>query len=262
VVMGLKDVPAAGDTFEAVADERVARETAEQRASTAHASGPQTIKPLTLEDIYARAQAGSVHALNLILKCDVQGSIEPIKSSLEKLDVGDLQVKFIHQGIGNIGESDVMLAIASQAIIVGFNVGVEPSVQRLAEAEGISIRTYNIIYRLIEDIQLALTGMLAPEYKEVVQGQAIVRQVFSIPRMGKIAGCQVREGKALRNASVRVKRSGQVLFEGKVASLKRFTEDVREVGPGLECGVGLDGYNDLLPDDVLEFYTREQVKPE
>ena len=262
VVMGLKDVPAAGDTFTAVADERVAREMAEQRMLEAQVAGPQVAKPLTLEDIYARAQAGSVQALNLILKCDVQGSIEPIKNSLEKLDVGDLRVKFIHQGIGNIGESDVMLAIASQAIIVGFSVGVEPSVQRLAEAEGISIRTYDIIYRLIEDIQLALTGMLAPEYKEVVQGQAVVRQVFSIPRMGKIAGCQVREGKALRNASARVKRNGKVLFEGKVASLKRFTEDVREVSTGLECGVGFDGFSDLAPDDTIEFYTREQVKAE
>ena len=259
VVIGLRGVPEAGDRFMVMEDERAARAMAEERAVEAgQAAGP--VRALTLDEIYAQAQAGSVQSLDLILKADVQGSLEPIVSSLEKLDVGDLKVRFVHQGVGNINESDVMLAVASKAIVIGFNVGVDPSAQRLAEAEGIEIRTYNIIYRLIEDMQLALTGMLEPEYEEVVQGRAIVRQVFHVSRFGNVAGSQVQEGKALRNAKVRVKRGGQVLFDGAVASLKRFTEDVREVSAGMECGIGLDGFGDFEEGDIIEFYTVEQVR--
>lgn len=260
VVIGLHDVPVAGDKFQVVASEHEAKEMAEQRALAAQTQQSRPAERLTLEALYERAQAGTVQTLNLILKADVQGSLEPIRNSIEKINVGDLKVRFIHQGVGAIGESDVMLAVASQAVIVGFNVNVEPAAQRLAEAEGISIHTYDVIYRLIEDIQLALTGMLAPEYKEVVHGQAVVRSVFNISRLGKVAGVQVTEGKALRNSMVRVKRNGQVLHDGRVASLKRFTEDVREVNTGLECGVGVEGYGGFEVGDVLEFYTREMVK--
>jgi translation initiation factor IF-2 len=238
----------------------VARDLAEQRTLEAQARGAQPVQTLTLEEIYAQAQAGAVQSLNIVLKADVQGSLEPIVSSLAKLQIGDLKVEFIHQGVGNIGEADVQLAIASKAIVIGFDVTVDGSAQRLADAEGVDVRTYNIIYRLIEDVQLALTGMLAPVYEEVVQGRAVVRQVYHISRVGDIAGSRVLEGKALRNARLRVKRGDEVLFEGNVSSLKRFTDDAREVGPGLECGIGVGDFKGLAVDDVIEFYTREVVK--
>jgi translation initiation factor IF-2 len=260
VVIGLHEVPQAGDKFEAVENEREAKELAEQRVQAQQVAETKPTAPLTLDEVFERAQAGSVQALNLILKADVQGSLEPIRNSLEKLEIGDLKVKLIHQGIGNVGEADVMLAVASQAIIIGFSVGVETPAQRLAEVEHVSIRTYNIIYELIDDIQKALTGMLAPEYKEVIQGRAIVRAVFSISRLGKIAGSQVSEGKALRNSSVRVKRNNAVLHEGRVSSLKRFTEDVREVASGMECGIGVEGFEAFEAGDIIEFYTQELVK--
>jgi len=260
VVTGLHEVPEAGDKFEVMESERQARDLAEQRTLEQQTAASRPVEMLTLDEIYQRAQAGSVQALNLILKVDVQGSTEPIRNSLEKIDVGDLKVKFVHQGIGNVSESDVMLATASQAIIIGFSVAVEPAAQRLAETEGVSIRTYTVIYELIDDVQRALTGMLEPEYKEVIQGRALVREVFSISRVGKIAGVQVTEGKALRNATVRVKRAETVLHEGRVGSLKHFTEDVREVGIGMECGVGVEGFGAFQADDILEFYTQELVK--
>jgi translation initiation factor IF-2 len=260
VITGLHEVPAAGDKFEVAESDRQAKEIAEQRTQALQVHEAQPVEALTLEAIYERAQAGALQALNLVLKADVQGSIEPIKNSIEKINVGDLKARFIHQGVGTIGESDVMLAVASQAVIVGFNVNVETTAQRLAEAEHVSIRTYDVIYRLIEDVQLALTGMLAPKYEDVVQGRAIVREVFSISRLGKIAGVQVTEGKALRNSQVRVKRGDKILHDGRVSSLKRFTEDAREVGTGLECGVSVEGFNGYEAGDTLEFYTHEVVK--
>jgi translation initiation factor IF-2 len=259
VIMGLRDVPQAGDRFEKVGSERIARQIAEERTQEATEAANRRPEALSLDDIYARAQDGA-KSLNVILKADVQGSIDPIRSSLEQLKVGNLSVDFIHEGVGNIAESDVNLAVASEAVVIGFNVSVDASAQRMAEAEGIEIRTYDIIYRLIEDIQKALTGMLEPEKREVVQGRAVVRQVFSIPRAGKIAGVQVREGKALRNARVRVLRGEKELHTGGVSSLKRYTEDVREVSTGMECGVGVDGFNDFEADDILEFYVIETVE--
>ena len=262
VVIGVRDVPAAGDRFQVVENERKAREMAEQRQLEQQQATAQPAEVLTLDDIYRKAQEGAVQGLNLILKVDVQGSIDPIRSSLDKLDIGELKVRFVHEGVGNIGESDVMLAVASQAVVVGFNVQADAAAQRMAETEGVDIRIYNIIYRLIEDVQRALTGMLEPEYHEVVQGQAIVREVFGIPRLGKIAGVQVQQGKALRNAFVRIKRNDHMLHEGKVSSLKRFTEDVREVNMGLECGVGVANFTDFEAGDILEFYTQEVVDAE
>ncbi|MBC7255042.1 MAG: translation initiation factor IF-2 [Chloroflexi bacterium] len=259
VVSGLKDVPNAGDQFEAVESERVAREMAAQRALEAQQKAPRPAQSLSLEEIYAQAQAGNVQSLNIVLKADVQGSIEPIVNSLSKIKVGELGVEFIHQGLGNITESDVMLAIASKAIVIGFNVDIEPAAERLANAEGVDVRTYNVIYRLIEDVQLALTGMLEPQYQDVLQGRAVVRQVFHISRVGDVAGAQVIEGKALRNAKMRIVRNGEVLFEGPVASLKRFTEDVREVLTGFECGIGVGDFKGLQVGDIIEFYTRERV---
>ena len=260
VVIGLRGVPGAGDKFEVIGNERQARESLAQKALELADKASRPAEVLTLEDVYAQAQAGSVQSLNLILKADVQGSIEPIRNSLEKLDVGDLKVDFIHEGVGSVGESDVMLAVASKAIILGFNVMVDPAAQRLAEVEGVDIRTYDIIYRVIEDVQNALTGMLEPEYQEVIQGRAVVRQVFNISGVGTIAGSQVTEGKALRNAKIRVRRGEKVVHEGRISSLKRYTEDVREVNTGMECGVGVDGFKDIKADDVLVFYTSELVE--
>lgn len=260
VVIGLRDVPGAGDTFVSVESERKARDMAEQRTQEARLRSTHTAAHLTLEDVYSQAQAGKVHSLNLILKADVQGSIEPIRTSLEQIEVKDLSVSFVHEGVGTIAESDVMLAIASDAIIIGFSVGIDPSAERLAEAEGVDIRTYEIIYRVIEDVQKALTGMLEPEYEQVLQGKAIVRQVYNISRVGMIAGSQVTEGRALRNATAKVVRDGKTIHEGRVSSLKRFTEDAREVTTGLECGIGVDGANDIQENDIIEFYTRELVK--
>jgi len=260
VVIGLHTVPEAGDKFEVVDDERVAKKLAEQRILELRERESQPVERLTLDQIYERAQRGAVQTLNLILKADVQGSIEPVRNSLDNLDVGELKVRFVHQGIGDIGESDVMLAIASQAVIIGFNVGVEPSARRMAEAEGVSIRTYDIIYRVIEDIQLALTGMLEPEYEDVIHGRATVRQAFDIPRVGRIAGVQVTEGKALRNSKIRVKRQDEVLCDSEVSSLKRYAENVTEVSAGMECGVGVEGFRDFQEDDILEFYTKEVVE--
>jgi translation initiation factor IF-2 len=259
VVIGLRDVPGAGDTFTTVETERKAREIAEKRAEELHLKSARTTAKLSLEDVYTQAQAGKVHSLNLILKADVQGSLEPIRNSLRQIEVKDLSVTFVHEGVGNIAESDVMLAMASSAVIIGFSVGVDPSAERLAEAEGIDIRIYDIIYRVIEDVEKALTGMLEPEYHDVLQGRAIVRQVYNITKVGLVAGSQITEGRGLRSATARVMRAGKQIHQGRVSSLRRFTDDVREVTTGLECGIGVDGANDIQVDDVIEFYTREQI---
>lgn len=257
VVIGLRDVPAAGDTFIAVENERKARDLAGQRVEEHQSKSSHTTAALTLEEVFNQAQAGKVHSLNLILKADVQGSLEPIRNSLEQIEVKDLSVTFVHEGVGTIAESDVMLAVASHAVIIGFSVGVDPSAERLAEAEGVDIRVYDIIYRVIEDVEKALTGMLEPEYEDVLQGRAIVRQVYKISRVGLIAGAQISEGRGLRNATARIVRDGKQIHQGRVSSLKRFTEDAREVTTGLECGIGVDGANDIQEDDIIEFYTRE-----
>ncbi len=257
-ILGLADVPMAGDTFKVVADERTARALAaeaQEKKKVAVAPTPA----ISLESIFAQAAAGRVKELNLILKADVQGSIEPIVSSLEKLGDEKLKVKILHQATGNITESDVMLAVASGAIILGFSVGVDSAAQRMAEAEGVDIRIYNVIYNLIEDVQKALTGLLEPVYKEVITGHAEVRAVFKISKVGRVAGCQVLDGEIQRGAQVRVKRGDQVLAEDRIATLKRFQEDVTEVKAGFECGVSLHNFHDFQPGDILETYKKEQV---
>ena len=203
-----------------------------------------------------------MNQVNLILKADVQGTIEPIVGSLKKLGEEDLKVNIIHQGAGNISESDIMLAVASQAIVIGFNVEVDAAASRTAEAEGVDIRIYDIIYKLIDDVNKALKGLLEPVYKDVVIGHAEVRAVFSIPRVGSVAGVYVTDGHITRNALARVRRSKQLVHEGRVSSLKRFTEDVREVREGFECGVGLEGFQDFEEDDIIEFYKREMEERE
>jgi translation initiation factor IF-2 len=258
-ILGLPDVPRAGDTFKVVANERTARAMAAKYAEKKQRADKQPTKVLSLDDLYNQIQAGKVKELNLILKADVQGSLEPIENSLDKLGDENLKVKIIHDGTGNVTESDIMLAVASRAIVIGFNVEVDPAARRMADAEGVDIRLYDIIYKLVDDIEKALTGLLEPVYADVVIGRAEVRAIFRIPQRGKIAGVYVTEGQVARNALARISRNGEVIYDSQVSSLKRFTEDVKEVNTGFECGVGLENFNEFIEGDTIEFYRRERV---
>jgi translation initiation factor IF-2 len=256
-ILGFPEVPTAGDSFEVVESERAARNIVSQRADERLESGHQQRRTISLEDIFERMRLGEVKELNLVLKADVQGSIDPIVKSLKDLGDEDLKVRILRQGTGNISESDIMLAIASSAIIVGFQVEIDAAAQRLADVEGISVRIYDVIYRLIDDIDKALKGLLEPSYEDVVIGHAEVRAIFRIPRRGHIAGSYVLDGQVKRNALARVRRNGDEIYNGKISSLKRFTEDVREVDTGYECGIGLEGFEDFQEGDVIEIYTKE-----
>lgn len=260
-VMGLSDVPKAGDIFRVVESERRARSLAEEEAERQRLAEVRPVQPRirSLDEIFSRLQAGETLELNLILKADVQGSLEPIVNSLEKLGTDDQTVRILHQGIGRISESDVMLASASEAIVIGFHVDVDEAARRAAAQEGVDIRLYNIIYKLIEDVDKALKGMLEPVYEKVVIGHAEVRAVFQIRRRGKIAGCYVTDGEVTRNAWVRVYRDEEELFDGRLDSLKRFQEDVAEVKAGFECGLGIAGFDEFEEGDMLEFYREERV---
>ncbi len=259
VVLGLSDVPQAGDTFKVVSDEKTARALAEERVEQRRAEEQRPVRAFSLDDIYAQMQAGAIKELNIILKADVQGALEPVVNSLEKLGDEDLRVKIIHQGIGNITESDISLAIASEAIVIGFNVQAEPAARSMAEVEGVQIRYYQVIYKLIEDIDKALKGLLEPVYEEVVIGHAEVRATFRISKVGNIAGVYVEDGIVKRNARARVLRDDEEISDGAISSLKRFTEDVSEVAAGLECGIGLDNFQDFEEGDILEVYRKERV---
>ena len=260
-VMGLADVPRAGDIFEVVASGREARSIAAERAENERLAGPKAPRPkiLSLDEIFGQFLAGQTVELNLILKADVQGSLEPIVNSLERLGGDGPQVNILHSGIGDVSESDVMLASASQAIVLGFHVGVDEAARRMAGQDGVDIRQYTIIYNLIDDVDKALRGMLEPEYAKVVIGHADVRAVFSIRRRGTVAGCYVTDGLVTRKAWARVQRNGEEVFDGPLDSLKRFQEDVSEVRTGFECGVGVAGFEDFREGDVLEFYREERV---
>ncbi len=257
-VLGLGEVPAAGELFTVAASEREARAVVSQRAADAQQSEVKA-PSMTLEQVFAAYKAGQTQDLPLVLKADVQGSLEPIMSSLQELSAGEIKVNILHAATGNIGESDVMLAAASEAVVIGFNVESDQSARRLAEKEGVDIRLYDIIYRLTEDIEKALKGMLAPEKRQVVVGRADVRAVFRIPKIGHIGGCMVVDGEARRNARVRVYRGGALVYEGQVGSLKHEKDDVREMRAGYECGVGVKGYDQLAVGDVLEFFVEEEV---
>ncbi len=259
VVLGLSDVPQAGDTFRVVSDEKTARALAADRAEQRRAEEQRPVRALSLDDIYAQMQAGAIKELNVILKADVQGALEPVAGSLEKLGDEDLRVRIIHQGTGNITESDISLAIASQAVVIGFNVQAEPAARAMAETEGIQIRYYQVIYKLIEDIDKALKGLLEPVYEKVITGHAEVRAIFRISKIGKVAGVYVEDGTVKRNAQVTVLRDNEEIANGTITSLKRFTEDVSEVAAGLECGVGLDNFQDFEEGDIIEVYTKERV---
>jgi translation initiation factor IF-2 len=259
VVLGLSNVPQAGDTFKVVSDEKTARALAAERAELRRAEEQRPVRALSLDDIYAQMQAGAMKELNVILKADVQGALEPVANSLEKLGDEDLRVRIIHQGAGKITESDISLAIASEAIVIGFNVQAEPAARAMAETEGVQIRYYQVIYKLIEDIDKALKGLLEPVYEKVVIGHAEVRAIFRISRTGKVAGVYIEDGTVKRNARVTVLRDSEEIYDGTITSLKRFTEDVTEVPTGLECGIGLDNFQDFEEGDILEVYTKERV---
>jgi translation initiation factor IF-2 len=260
-ILGLSGVPLAGDTFAAVGDERKARQIALARQEK-HRQETMVSQPrITLDALHQQIQRGEVKELRMILKGDVQGSVEPLRESLERLSTDQVMVNVIHSSVGAITESDVMLAAASNAIIVGFNVRPEPKGQRLAEQERVDVRLYTVIYDAINQIKAAMEGLLEPQYVEHALGRVEVRQVFNISKVGNIAGSFVVDGKVVRDASVRVVRDGRVVHTGKIASLRRFKEDVREVLSGQECGIALVNYNDVHQGDVLEVYELEEIAP-
>jgi translation initiation factor IF-2 len=256
-VLGLGDVPAAGEVFQVVTNEREARSIIEANHAK-QAEINNNAPKATLEQLFEKFQAGEVKELPLIIKADVQGSLEPIVNSLNDLSKGDIKINILQAEPGNITENDIMLATASKAIVIGFNVQVENSARSLADSEGISIRLYDIIYRMTEDIEKALKGMLEPEVKEVHIGAATVKAIFKINKVGTIAGCRVTEGELRRNGKIRVLRNGSKVFEGEVSSLKHEKDDVKEVRQGFECGISLKGYNDILEGDTLECFTLEK----
>ena len=251
-VTGLSDVPQAGDKFMVFSDERLARETAEARANKAKMQELASRKASSLEDLFQEASQDKEKILNLIIKGDVQGSVEALKASLEKINIEDLKVNIIRATVGAITDTDVSLAEASHAIIIGFNVRPMAPVRQEAQAKGVEIRLYNIIYKVIEDIEAALKGLLDPVFEEVVTGQAEVRSLFKLSKVGTIAGCYVTDGVIERNSLVRILRDGVVVFEGKMASLKRFKDDVKEVKYGFECGITIENFNDIKEGDVFE----------
>lgn len=259
-VLGLSEVPSAGDRFMVTKDEKTARNLAEARKDKLKNESFQSSNRVSLEDLYSQIKEGAVKELGLIVKADVQGSVEAIKQSMEKLSTEDVKVRVIHGAAGAITETDVTLASASNAIIIGFNVRPDSNAQTVADNNGVSIKTYRIIYDAIEDVKSAMIGMLEPIYKEVVYGRAEVRETYKISNVGTIAGCYVLDGKILRNSEIRVIRDGIVINESKLASLKRFKDDVKEVAKGYECGLNIEKFNDLKLGDILESFGMEAIK--
>jgi translation initiation factor IF-2 len=254
-ILGLSEVPQVGDAFNVVSDETQARAFIQKRQQKA----PVETKGLRLDTFYEEISTGKVKELNIILKTDVQGSVEPIRNSLEHLSTPEVQVRIIHSSTGNITEGDVMLALASEGLIIGFNTNVDTGARRLADAKGVDIRVYDVIYSLIDDVEKALKGMLEPTIIEVIEGRAEIRAVFAAGKGTKVAGCYVTDGRISRNLPVRVIRKGKVLSDTSVTSLRRFKDDVKEVATGFECGIGLKDFNDFQPSDVLEFYDKKKA---
>jgi translation initiation factor IF-2 len=259
-ITGLNDVPQAGDQFMVFEDEKKARSIGEARAAKQRESERRANTRVSLDDLFQHIQEGDVKELNLIVKADVQGSVEALRGALEKIDVNGTRVKIIHTGVGAITESDITLANASNAIVIGFNVRPEPNARNMAEQEKIDIRLHRVIYNVIDEIEQALKGMLDPVYKETIIGQAEIREIFKVSKVGNIAGCYVTEGKITRDAGARVIREGVVIYEGKLDTLKRFKDDVREVMSGYECGLTLERFQDIKVGDVIEAFIMEEVK--
>ena len=255
-ILGLSEVPDAGDRFEVTPDEKTARTLTQERRDQAQLAAQQTI---TLDTLYAQMREGKVKELNLLVKSDVQGSAEALKHSLSQIGDENLKVRLIHDAVGNVSESDVNLASASKAIIIAFNVKVDAAASRLAQIEGVDIRSYEVIYKLVEDIEAALQGLLEPVYKEQVDSHAEVIQTFKVGRQLVIGGCRVLDGKLTRGAQTRVQRKGAVVYTGTIQSLRRGKDDMREVATGFECGVTLDDFNALEIGDIIETYSRVRV---
>jgi translation initiation factor IF-2 len=261
-IYGISGVPKAGDDFVVIGDERKARLISEYRKNKARLEAVTTRDTIRLDNLFDRIREGEVKELNIIVKADVQGSLEALVDSLTKLGTEEVKLKVIHGATGALTESDVMLASASKAIVICFNVRANPALETIAERENVDVRFYDVIYKVIEDIKLAMAGLLEPIYSETIIGRADVKQIFRVSKVGTVAGCYVTDGKIERGANVRLLRDDVVIYNGKVSSLKRFKDDVKDVPLGFECGVGLENYNDIKPGDVLEFYTIEETKPE
>ena len=259
-IMGLDAVPQGGDIFNAVSDEKLARALVEQRRQAAKEEQFNQYQKVTLDNLFSTIKAGEIKTLNIIVKADVQGSVEAVRQSLEKLTNEEVAVKVIHGGVGAVNESDVMLANASNAIIVGFNVRPDPVATEIAERDGVDMRMYRIIYDCIEEIEDAIKGMLAPKFRDVELGRVEVRNVFKLSSAGTIAGSYVLSGKVTRNARIRVVRDGIVIIDDAISSLKRFKDDVKEVASGYECGIGLEKFNDIKEGDILEAFITEEYK--
>ena len=259
-VLGFNQLPEAGDDFVILEDERQAKSIADARATRSRASTDPGLRGVSLDEFYQRLKDEAMRDLNLVIKADVHGSAEALAQSVTKLSNEEARVRVLHTGVGSVTESDVMLAQASGAIIIGFGVGIESKARQLAEREHVDIRQYRVIYEALGDVEQALAGMLAPKFQELFLGRAEVREVFRVPKVGAVAGCYVTDGKILRSGDVRVLREGAVVHEGSIASLKRFKDDVREVASGYECGIGLERFNDIKVGDILEVFTQEEVK--
>jgi len=258
-ILGLPEVPEAGELFYAITDERIARQLAEKRMQKQKEQQLKSSARVTLEDLFRQIKEGKVKDLNLIVKADVQGSVEAVKQSLEKLSNDEVRVNIIHGGVGAITETDVTLAGVSSAIIIGFNVRPGSNVVEAAENANVDIRLYRVIYNAIEDIQAAMKGMLEPKFKEVVLGHTEIRQIFKVSGIGTVGGCYVTDGKVARNSDIRVIRDGIVIHEGKLASLKRVKDDVKEVLQGFECGLSIERFNDIKEHDIVESFAMEEV---
>ncbi|MDD3833466.1 MAG: translation initiation factor IF-2, partial [Oscillospiraceae bacterium] len=259
-IMGLDEVPLSGDIFNAVTDERLGRELVDQRKAAAKEEQFNQYQKVTLDNLFDQMQQGDMKELSIIVKADVQGSVEAVRQSLEKLSNQEVRVRVIHGGVGAVSESDVMLADASNAIIVGFNVRPEPLAQAAAERVQVDIRLYRIIYDCIEEVESAMKGMLAPKTREVMHGRIEVRQVYKISSIGTIAGCHVLDGKVLRGDLIRVVRDGIIIADDKMSSLKRFKDDAKEVAQGFDCGIGLEKFNDIHQGDIYEAYIIEEYR--
>jgi translation initiation factor IF-2 len=259
-ITGLSEVPEAGDILYSVKDEKFAKDMVEKLKRKHKDEVNKSGAKVSLDDLFSRIQSGEIQDLNLIVKADVKGSIEAVKQSLEKLSIKEVKVNTIHGGVGGINETDIMLASASNAIVIGFNVRPTSGAIELAKQEDVDIRTYRVIYHAIEDIEAAVKGMLAPEFKEVLQGRAEVRATFKVPNIGTVAGLYVTQGKITRKSKVRLLRNEIVIHEGDIHSLKRFKDDASEVATGYECGLGIDRFNDVKEGDIIEAYIMEEIK--
>lgn len=259
-VLGFSEVPSAGDIFIVVEDEKLARNIVSRRLTRKREEEMKTTTRISLEDLFKHIQEGQIKELGIIVKADVQGSVEALRQALERLNTGEVKVNIIHGGVGAIRENDVMLASASNAIIIGFNVRPDVNARKAAENEKVEVRLYRVIYDAINDVKAAMSGLLDPEYREVTLGRAEIRKIFRASKIGTIAGCYVLEGKLERDAGVRVVRDGIVIHEGKLDSLKRFKDDVKEVVQGYECGLAVEKFNEILEGDIIEAFTIETIK--